>query len=80
MEWATEKMWAVFAAIVSACGGFFLYERKRVDDRMSKLEHELASHKTDLAVVKSKLSNLKEDTQEIKEAQKVMLDLLTMKR
>lgn len=67
MEWMPEKIWAVVAAIISALGGFVLYERKRVDLRLSRIEEDLSQHKTDLAVVKESLKNLKEDTQEIKE-------------
>lgn len=67
MEWMPEKIWAVVAAIISALGGFVLYERKRVDSRLSKIEEDLSEYKTDLAVVKESLKNLKEDTQEIKE-------------
>lgn len=72
-----EKLWAVIAAIVSALGGFVLYERKKVDSRLSKIESDLGQHKTDLAVVKETLTNLKDDTQEIKEFQKATVDILT---
>ena len=67
MDVIPDKIWAVIAAIVSALGGFVLYERKKVDNRLSKIEQDLSQHKTDLAVVKETLVNLKEDTQEIKE-------------
>jgi len=62
-----EKVWTVIAAVISALGGFVMYERKKVDVRLSKIEQDLSQHKTDLAVVKEGLLNLKEDTQEIKE-------------
>lgn len=77
MEVISEKFGAIVAAIISALGGFFLYERKRVDGRLSKIENDLSQHKTDLAVVKETLTNLKEDTQEIKEFQKATVDILT---
>ncbi len=67
MDIIPEKLWALVAAIISALGGFVLYERKRVDTRLSRIEQDLSQHKTDLAVVKESLANLKEDTQEIKE-------------
>ncbi len=67
MDIIPEKVWALVAAIISALGGFVLYERKRVDTRLSRIEQDLSQHKTDLAVVKESLANLKEDTQEIKE-------------
>lgn len=77
MDFIPDKFWAFIAAVVSSLGGFFMYERKRVDNRLSKIETDLAQHKTDLAVVKETLTNLKEDTQEIKEFQKATVDILT---
>ena len=79
MDLIPDKLWAVIAAIISALGGFVLYERKVVDKRLSKIESDLSQHKTDLAVVKESLSNLKEDTQEIKDGQKDILVLLSVK-
>ena len=73
----SDKMWAVVAAIISALGGYVMYERKKIDHRLSKLEEEISEHKTELAVVKECLTNLKEDTQEIKEFQKATVDILT---
>lgn len=67
MDIIPEKFWAIVAAFISALGGFVMYERKKVDNRLSKIEQDLYQHKTDLAVVRESLVNLKEDTQEIKE-------------
>jgi len=67
MDLIPDKLWAVVAAVISSLGGFMLYERKRVENRLSKIESDLVQHKTDLAVIKEGLTNLKEDTQEIKE-------------
>lgn len=72
-----EKLWTVVAAIISALGGFVLYERKRVDVRLSKIEQDLSQHKSDIAVVRESLTNLKDDTQEIKEA---IMELLSRRR
>ncbi len=77
MEWMPEKLWTVVAAIISALGGFVLYERKRVDVRLSKIEQDLSQHKSDIAVVRESLTNLKDDTQEIKEA---IMELLSRRR
>lgn len=80
MDIIPDKLWTVIAAVVSALGGFVVYERNRVDTRISKIEQELAQHKTDVAVVKESLVNLKEDTQEIKEAQRDMIEMLSRRR
>ena len=80
LEDFAHSIWAAAAAVISALGGYYMYDRKRIDDRMNRVERELQEHKTDLAVVREQVSNIREDTQEIKMAQKVMLDLLTMKR
>lgn len=80
MEFISEKVWTLGAAIISALGGFVIYERNRVENRLIKIEQEMSEQKTDLAVVKESLMNLKEDTQEIKEGQKALLDLLNRRK
>lgn len=77
MDFIPEKLWAIIAAVISALGGFFVYERKRVDNRLNKIEQEMSEHKVDVAVVRESLTNLKEDTQEIKV---LLQDLLIIKR
>jgi hypothetical protein len=77
MDFIPDKLWALIAAVASALGGFVLYERKRVDDRISAVEKDIEDHKVNLAVVKEALSNLRDDTQEIKEFQKATVDILT---
>ena len=72
-----EKLWAVIAAIVSALGGFVLYERKKVDTRLNKMETDLSDHKADIRELRTHFKELKEDTQEIKEFQKATVDILT---
>lgn len=80
MEYMSDKVWAIIAAVISALGGFVVYEHKRIDSRFNKLEQDVAEHKINVAVFKESLVNLKEDTQEIKEAQKDMIELLSRKR
>lgn len=79
MEWS-DKIYSVLAAIITGIVGFFMYERKKTDERFERIETELSQHKSDIAVVQEAVRNIKGDTDEIKESQKVMLDLLTLKR
>jgi len=74
MEW--DK---IAGAIITAVGGFYMYDRKAVQDRLAKLEDELSQTITDIKVVEVKFSELKEDIQEIKSAQKSILEILTRK-
>ena len=67
MEGISDKLWAIGAALISALGGYVLYEKKAVDARIDKIENDLAQHKIDVAVIQEGIKNLKEDTQEIKE-------------
>ncbi len=80
MDNLLDHIGAMLAAIVTALGGFYMYERKTTNDRLTKIEEGIAKHQCDIAVIQSQYKDLKDDTQEIKDAQKVMLDLLTMKR
>ena len=75
-----DKIGAIIAAIITALGGFYMYDRKIIHDRLVKVETDLAQNKTDIKVIEAKFIELKEDTQEIKESQKLMLDLLTKRR
>lgn len=67
MDLIPDKVWVVLAAVISSMGGFILFERKKVDRRLNKIERDMSQHRTDIAVVKEALTNLKEDTQEIKD-------------
>jgi hypothetical protein len=67
MDLIPDKVWVVLAAVISSMGGFILFERKKVDRRLNKIERDMSQHKTDIAVIKEALTNLKEDTQEIKD-------------
>ena len=61
MEWISEKMWSVIAAVITACGGYIVYEKKKVDKRLTKLEEERAILNLEIAVMKSQHKDLKED-------------------
>ena len=80
MEVLWDKIGAIIAAIITALGGFYMYDRKTTSDRLTKVENDLAQNKTDIKVIEAKFVELKEDTQEIKESQKIMLELLTQRR
>ncbi len=67
MDLIPDKLWAMLAAVVSALGGFVLYERNKIDARFVKIEQDISDHKINVAVFKESLLNLKEDTEEIKE-------------
>ena len=75
-----DKIGAIIAAIITALGGFYMYDRKTTHDRLTKVETDIAQNKIDIKVIETKFNELKEDTQEIKESQKIMLDLLTHRR
>lgn len=82
-DWG-DKLWVVLAAVISAFGGYVMYERKKIDGRLDRLEDDVADHytehKTELAAFKETLKNLKEDTEEIKSSQQQMLNLLIKRR
>lgn len=80
MDMFWDKIGAIFAAIISALGGFYMYDRKSTNDRLTSLEKDMSQTKTDLAVVETKFTELKEDTQEIKQAQKDILALLRRRK
>lgn len=77
MEDLWNKIGVVVAAIISALGGLYIHDRKTTNDRLSKVEQDIARNKTDIKVIETKFSDLKEDTAEIKETQKTILNLLT---
>lgn len=77
MEAIWDKISAVVAAIITAFGGYYMYDRKTTNDRLSKLENDVTQSKMDIKVIEVKFSELKEDTEEIKESQKAIIQLLT---
>lgn len=77
MEDLWNKIGVVIAAIISALGGLYIHDRKTTNDRLSKVEQDIAINKTDIKIIETKFSDLKEDTAEIKETQKTILNLLT---
>lgn len=77
MEDLWNKIGVIIAAIISVLGGLYVHDRKTTNDRLSKVEQKLSRHETDIQVIETKFSELKEDTAEIKETQKTILGLLT---
>lgn len=80
MDGLSDKVWAVIAGIISLLGGVYMYDRESTNKRLTKIEEDVNQHKCDIAVVKSQFEELKSDTQEIKDAQNKMLELLTKRR
>ncbi len=80
MEALWDKIGAIVAAIITAMGGWYVYDRKTMNDRITKIENESVQHKIDIKVIEIKFTELKEDIEEIKESQKAIIELLTTKR
>lgn len=80
MEDLWNKIGVIIAAIISAFCGLYVHDRKTTNDRLSNVEQQLSRHETDIQVIETKFSDLKEDTAEIKETQKTILALLTSNR
>lgn len=80
MEAIWDKIGAIVAALITAFGGYYMYDRKTTNDRLSKAEQELALLKIDVKVIEVKFSELKEDTEEIKESQRAIISLLTKRK
>lgn len=80
MEVLWDKIGAVLGAVITALGGFYMYDRKTTHDRLSKVESDIAQNKTDIKVIEVRFGELKEDTEEIKESQKAIISLLTTRR
>lgn len=72
-----DKIGAIVAALITALGGYYMYDRKTTNDRLTKAEQELALLKTDVKVIEVKFTELKSDTEEIKESQRAIIALLT---
>ena len=64
MEDLWDKLGAIVAAIITAFGGFYMYDRKTTNERITKVESELAQSKSDIRVIETKFTELKEDTKE----------------
>lgn len=72
-----DKIGAIVAALITALGGYYMYDRKTTNDRLTKAEQELALLKIDVKVIEVKFTELKSDTEEIKESQRAIIALLT---
>lgn len=75
-----DKIGVIIAAIITALGGFYMYDRKTTHERLTKVEEELAQNKMDIKVIEVRFGELKEDTEEIKQSQKAIIELLTKRR
>ena len=80
MEVIWEKIGVIIAALITALGGYYMYDRKTTNDRLTKIESDIAQHKIDIKVIETKFTELKEDTAEIKESQKAIINLLTKRK
>lgn len=80
MEDIWGKIWTVVAALISVLGGLYMYDRTSTNTRLTKVEQDLMQHKIDIKVIETKFTELKEDTEEIKETQKAIISLLTKRR
>lgn len=80
MEDLWDKLGAIVAALITAMGGFYMYDRKTTNDRLTKVEQGLNQNKIDIKIIETRFTELKEDTEEIKESQKLILNLLTKRR
>lgn len=80
MEAIWEKIGAIIAAFITAVGGLYMYDRKTTNERLTKVENDLNQNKIDIKVIETKFTELKEDTEEIKESQKAIITLLSTKR
>lgn len=77
MEDLWGKLGAIIAAVITALGGYFVYDKKTTHERFNKIESDLAQSKIDIKVIETKFTELKSDTEEIKETQRSIIELLT---
>lgn len=80
MDEIWDKLGVIIAALITAMGGLYMYDRKTNHERLTKAEQELAALKTDVKVIETRFHELKEDTEEIKESQKAIISLLTKRK
>lgn len=80
MEIMWEKVGAIIGAIITALGGFYMYDRKTIHDRLTSLETQLVQSKLDIKVIEVRFDELKNDTEEIKKSQQAIIQLLTHRR
>lgn len=80
MEAIWDKIGTIVAALITALGGFYMYDRKITHERFSKIEEDVSQSKIDIKIIETKFLELKSDTEEIKESQKTILSLLTKRK
>jgi hypothetical protein len=66
MDWFNEKVLSVIAAIVSSLGGYIVYEKRKVDRRLSKIESENDTLRIEIAVMKSQYKDIQKDIRYIR--------------
>lgn len=77
MDHLWEKLAACVAAVFSFLGGLYLRDRAVIHERLTRVEADGAQSRIDIRVIEARFSELKEDTAEIKETQKMMLQILS---
>lgn len=77
MEAMWDKIGTIVAALITALGGFYMFDRKTTNDRLIKVEDAISKHEIDIKIIETKFTELKEDTEEIKETQKLIINILT---
>ncbi len=80
MEALWDKFGAILGAIITALGGVYVYDRTTIHNRLTKVENDLVQSRMDIKIIETKFIELKEDTVEIKDSQKEIIDLLTKRR
>lgn len=80
MEVIWDKLGAIIGAIITALGGFYMYDRKVTHERLNRVEQHQVEDRVDIRVIQSQYKELKEDLQEIKDQNVLMLKLLTSRR
>jgi len=77
MEVLWDKIGVIIASLITAMGGFYMYDRKINNERITKLEKDSSQHRTDIRIIEVKFAELKEDIEEIKGSQIYIINLLT---
>lgn len=80
MEDIWDKFGAIIAAVISALGGWYIYDRTTTNNRISRVETDIIQNKIDIRVIETKFAELKEDTSEIKSSLKDIIELLPKRR
>jgi hypothetical protein len=66
MEWFNEKVLSALGTIIGAFGGYVVYEKRKVDKRISKIEAENDTLRIEIAVMKSQYKDIQKDIKYIR--------------